>query len=563
MPRDTRPKVPEHVVSDQSADAHSARWKELLKSDPRRAVRALQLTGLSAESVEGDTAWDAVPVIEALQDVSCDPQGQVWKRLVRAGVVGALCQCVIKFGRVTVQHDPAAPPPSKETISEMNRELNSAWYGPLAIICCAFLKCAVPPTPTEQRMVEDLKTHWREVTDRIWHDPANSLTENRRAVLERAVLAQIVMRVTCIDPSLLNIIADPADKTLAICMRNWLHASAREDCVMNASLLLLMLDPDEHLPSRWRAHFDSHPLPPAHTLLSSILADVRSAPGEGGQETTPEQIVQAIVNAATRHLPKPADQFGLPDVFLELEFLRTLLRLGTKGACPALPRAAYKSEPLWLAITCVMRRAAREKAGRRHDHNVFILALNIFSGTLQPIQMENAECANAMIRGWVIAGLLDELDEFSSVLIHEPSGPLNLTMSLYTIKACIPKLSSETLTMLRSQFPRPGMIFQLLISSTMTQEEGDSHHKVFISPGGFLRAENPMWKQGAWQTLDDIAQTVALPGECSNRGCTKPAHGPTCGTRRCKGARYCSQTCMHRCASIVTRLTYLPILAMQ
>ncbi|KAI0370195.1 hypothetical protein BV20DRAFT_1019186 [Pilatotrama ljubarskyi] len=539
--RNARSRAAEDFVSGHAG--RSTRWKGLLNSDPRRAVRALQLTGFSAESVEGDTAWDATYIVEALQDVSRSSQGDVWRRLVQAGVVSALCQCIVKFGQVAIQHDPAATPPSEEMIGQMHREVHSAWYGPLAIICCALVNCTLPPTPTEKRMVEDLRLHWRAVTDRIWNDPANSLTENGWAVLERAALAQIVMRVTCIDPSFLDIVVDPPDVTLAICMRNWIHATAREDCVINTSLLLPLLDPDHHLPSFWRTHFDAHPLPPTHTLLFAIFARSKDASAEGN---SPEQISEAVVNAAARHLSMPTDAFGLPETFLELDFLRTLMENGTKGPCPALPRAAYKSAPLWSGTTHAIRRAAREKARRRQDNNVFILSLNILSATLQPIQEGDAEYADAMIHGWATAGLLDALDELLGVLIAEPSGPLNLTMIFYTIKACIPKLSPVTLAALRSQFPRPGMMFRLLISSTMTPEEDERHYAEFTSRQGFPRADNPMWKQGAWQTLDEVAVTVALPGECARRGCSRRAGGPMCGTKRCKGTRYCSKKCLQK-----------------
>ncbi len=68
----------------------SGKWKSLLKSDPRRVVRALTLTGFSAESIDGDTPWDAQHILLELEGVSKNAKGEVWKRLVNAGLIGAL-----------------------------------------------------------------------------------------------------------------------------------------------------------------------------------------------------------------------------------------------------------------------------------------------------------------------------------------------------------------------------------------------------------------------------------------------------------------------------------------
>lgn len=68
----------------------SVRWKSLVKSDPRRTVRALTLTGFSAESIDGDTPWDTQHILQELEGISRNAKGEVWKRLVNAGLIGAL-----------------------------------------------------------------------------------------------------------------------------------------------------------------------------------------------------------------------------------------------------------------------------------------------------------------------------------------------------------------------------------------------------------------------------------------------------------------------------------------
>ena len=65
-------------------------WNRTVRSDPGRAVRVLSLNGLSDETVEGDTVWDGVYIIEELQDLARDAKSQTWKGLVNAGVTVAL-----------------------------------------------------------------------------------------------------------------------------------------------------------------------------------------------------------------------------------------------------------------------------------------------------------------------------------------------------------------------------------------------------------------------------------------------------------------------------------------
>ena len=68
----------------------TARWKDLIRTDPPRAVRAMKIVGFNNESIEGDTMWDASCIMENLVPVSRDPKGEVWRRLVDAGVFTGL-----------------------------------------------------------------------------------------------------------------------------------------------------------------------------------------------------------------------------------------------------------------------------------------------------------------------------------------------------------------------------------------------------------------------------------------------------------------------------------------
>ncbi len=71
----------------------AARWKILVRTDPRRAVRALKIRGFTGESVEGDTLWDGPHIIGHLKTESAQPQSAVWRRLVEAGIFDAMSVC--------------------------------------------------------------------------------------------------------------------------------------------------------------------------------------------------------------------------------------------------------------------------------------------------------------------------------------------------------------------------------------------------------------------------------------------------------------------------------------
>ena len=71
-------------------EERSARWATLIRTDPRRAVRALTIVGFSSETIEGDTMWDTPHIIGHLKTASADTKSEVWRRLVEAGVFNAM-----------------------------------------------------------------------------------------------------------------------------------------------------------------------------------------------------------------------------------------------------------------------------------------------------------------------------------------------------------------------------------------------------------------------------------------------------------------------------------------
>lgn len=71
-------------------EERTSRWKNLIKTDPRRAVRALKVVGLDNETIDGDTMWDTQYVLQQLTPAAADPESEMWRRLVDAGLFDAL-----------------------------------------------------------------------------------------------------------------------------------------------------------------------------------------------------------------------------------------------------------------------------------------------------------------------------------------------------------------------------------------------------------------------------------------------------------------------------------------
>ena len=68
----------------------AARWQTLVKTDPKRTVRALTIVGFDKETVDGDTMWDMPHILMHLRGEAQNPRSEVWRGLVNSGVYDAL-----------------------------------------------------------------------------------------------------------------------------------------------------------------------------------------------------------------------------------------------------------------------------------------------------------------------------------------------------------------------------------------------------------------------------------------------------------------------------------------
>ena len=87
MARGTKLDVQRILAQDPE---RAARWQTLVKTDPKRTVRALTIVGFDKETVDGDTMWDMPHILVHLKSEAQNPRSEVWKRLVNCGVYDAL-----------------------------------------------------------------------------------------------------------------------------------------------------------------------------------------------------------------------------------------------------------------------------------------------------------------------------------------------------------------------------------------------------------------------------------------------------------------------------------------
>ncbi|RPD61850.1 hypothetical protein L226DRAFT_553092 [Lentinus tigrinus ALCF2SS1-7] len=523
----------------------AARWQTLVKTDPKRTVRALTIVGFDNETVDGDTMWDMPHVLVHLKNEAQNPKSEVWKRLVDAGVYNALCFCVLNAqGTALVKDENAATQAKAE--QQAKQQMYSPWFIPFQVICAAVLFCGNVVTPAEHRMIEDIRKHWSTMMQRIWTQPMYCLEPDQRGVVERAMLAQVPIRLAVLDPSFLGVFLKPSDLTFAVCFRNWIYASSRQDIQLNSGFLVALLS-QPHTPPHWTRYLESHPLPPMRALLPRIILGASKAAGQTPKKRTPQQAADTIVSSCVRHLRVP--EMTLNEQSLELHFLRALT-IPSKTEFLALPRAMFKSADIWAAAVEVLRRAAKE--GTDEAQEAYLDALEAFSALMGPISKEGPEFANALAVGWASCGLFEALDESVDYLVKIIGGPMTLTFILkILVDDVVPRVNAETRNLLRALFPRPRLASGLTVSLPGKPQEHMDQQAEFMSrikDTGDLDPSNPIWRQAAWEMLANLMAAIgvenALSVPCSRSSCNEPvsaARKVSC--KKCE-AQFCSQGCL-------------------
>ncbi|KAM5535715.1 hypothetical protein V8D89_010702 [Ganoderma adspersum] len=412
------------------------RWRVLVRTDPRRAVRAMKIVGFSNETVDGGTMWDAPYVMENLISLSKDPQSEAWKRLVDAGVFTGLSFTVLNCASMMATDGETCV--TQEQVEAKGQLRPSAWSIPLRVIFHAAGYCR-GVTATENKMVADLRHKWGDMMQRVWSRPMYSLLQTGDRSLERALVAQIAMRLTVLDPSFVGLsssLAKPSDFTLTVCFRNWMHATTPWDMQWNSRLIRGFLD-QGHVSDYWKSYLESHPLPALRHLLLRVVrgATVYVEPGPKERRRNPQQAAEAIVDAFVSHLMM--DEAELHDLEDELDFFRALF-IPSKTDYRALLKAIAQSTTVCPALVHVMRRAYQDEAEQTYGS-----AMQMFFNMLHPLK-QNLEFTDVVIAHWATSGLFGVLEESSEFLLSVNPGPMTFTLLMGVVQQSIPRLSPKT-----------------------------------------------------------------------------------------------------------------------
>ncbi|PIL36836.1 hypothetical protein GSI_00526 [Ganoderma sinense ZZ0214-1] len=512
-------------------------WSRTVRSDPGRAVRVLSLNGLNDETVEGDTGWDGVYVIEELQDLAREAKSQTWKGLVNAGVTVALCKCALNF-QAAVMHKHTTQPNQKEA-DKVAKDMYSPYFIPFEIMSNAMATCAIPPTATEKRFAEDIKKHWSTVMQRVWSEPARSLEVEPKQTRfkERIVVPQVASRVVLIDPSFLDTIFKPADLTLPVVFRFWMHSSGLQDTRMALSLLSPIIDPSGP-PENWKAHLTKKPAPPIKDLLPRLFLGASKTAGSN-KKRTPGQTADAVVSASARHL----DELDVGDLSWEYNFFHALFT-HSKEVNRVFNRAVYKSAKFWAANVSVLRRAAKHNGPNREG--IYMSALNTFTAMMDVVDNDGKDFMDALVYNWLSAGIFDALEETMQTCLNAPRGPMVLAGVITALDRYQPQCSAKTRKLFRSELPRPVLVKRLFVLSSFASVGTENTEN---DPAVMARKAAGIWMQRGWQTLAVLALRMADPDDCTRRTCEnkRSAEAEEKGLfvcEKCSMVKYCSDECL-------------------
>ncbi|KAI0722981.1 hypothetical protein C8Q76DRAFT_721168 [Earliella scabrosa] len=516
------------------------KWADVAKNDPRR------------KTVEGDEFSEIPLLFEELGTLSKQSTSKTWKGLVNAGIITALCKFALNStGFITyapfTRKEDGTLELSEESIKWAADHAPSPFFPAISLICNAAVSCAIPPTSTEIKMIEELKKQWSTLMQKFWSDPAQSLeAENPSRVRERAVVAQIIHLLAHVDPFFLEPIFKPADLTLPVIFRNWLYATAEYDSEVNATFLAPLLDNDESRDWKdWTPYMKEHPLPDIGTRLQRILLGATKGPDK--KKRTPNQAAEFIVSSFARHFRTSK---GL-NLGRNLELFSRLLA-ASEGQNIQIFRATYKSEALWTSLMQILKRNALNSSGPPRMTSLAMheaMSVLHLSHTIR-YKPEYQEHVDILIYNWLTAGLFDALDAVLPAIMNSTTGPMFVSFILTMIHMNLPKLSTKTREKLRSELPRSRLQGAFMIRANMGSLDP---RQLFAIWEGRAKIEcpfelhdprHPMWAQGAWQSLMKITFSVRpWRATCSRRGCEKSGDVGSC--KSCGVTPYCSAECLH------------------
>ncbi|KAI0650099.1 hypothetical protein C8Q79DRAFT_942261 [Trametes meyenii] len=529
------------------------KWTDIFENDPRRVCRLLLLNEFDGETLEGDAHNELGYAYIELKKLSRKSTSRTWKNLVDAGIITSLCKFAINqqhyvtFVMPDMTHDGKAEL-SQEAMERMRDNAPSPYIVALEVLCNAVCSCAIPPTSTERKTIDELKKHWSTIMQRVWSEPRETLEpgEGKGRVMERLVVGQIVHRVVRVDPTFLDVVLKPSDLTLAVSFRFWLYSTDEPDARSNSSLISPFL-PESMVQDHWAGHFASSPPPDIHTLLPRIL--LGASRGVEKKKRTPTQQADFIVSTFASHWQRFPPRYILE----EFELFASLLK-ATSTEWPPFARAVHRSEPLWSSMAGIMKRygAVDRNASLRGflPEGAAVAALRMYFNVLNG--PEGDEHVDTLTYSWLAGGLFDGLEGALGTIVRSARGPILLSSLFSALCNHLPKLSAKTMRKLRLELPRPRIMLPLIYLANDGNQDPAAllklvtdGNRVLQSPYSVRDPRHPIWSITAWQMLLKLTNTARPWREvCARRGCENTADGAVCP--ECDIAPYCGQECLNK-----------------
>ncbi|KAI0663118.1 hypothetical protein C8Q70DRAFT_1050807 [Cubamyces menziesii] len=539
------PDYPRHL------QAINQKWADLIKSDPLRVCRVLTLPSPKGETVEGDTFDDIPLIFDNLLSVAKESTEKTWKGLVEAGIVTSLCKWAINAEQLITKaymfmNDQGIAELSQEAMDYARDNAPGPYTPALEILCNAACSCAVPPTSTEQKMIEELKKNWPTMMQRIWSDPSLTLEpgSDPRRMRERVIVAQIAHRIAFVDPTFLDVILKPSDLTLAVAFRYWLYSTDTYDAMANGSLISPLLGTG--MPKHWEEYFKEHPPPDLRALLPRIL--LGSSRGTERKKRTPNQAAEFIVSVFPNHFRNLSGRFLMEEIIL---FIGLFAAAGTYAP---LCRAVFRSEALWSAFADVMKRYGKPELTTTEGpppQSIALQVLSLYNDVARSAEQQG--CIDTLVYNWLEGGLFDALDASIATIIHTLRGPVLISLLLSTLDNNLTKLSPKTRKKLKSELPRPITLVGLILLATKGNPDLDLFMMTFSGAESIIEQapmakgdpQHPVWALAPWQVLVRITHTLRpWRYSCTRRGCENPAY--TEGCTHCGVSPFCDTECLRK-----------------
>ncbi|KAF9075576.1 hypothetical protein BDP27DRAFT_1315301 [Rhodocollybia butyracea] len=549
-----------------SIPAKSSKWSKLVSTNPARVVAALSISPTETKSnTYGDSgeefifAMDAVrkvveamsrPIVSGSSNETEQERRREWDGLVNAGATEALCRNVCEL-----------------KADNMAQNAMSSFYPPFVMLYFAALGFSDGPdgegvlSDTDKRVLNVVRDNWREMINRWWTDPQNTLQPDSSHEPERLVVSRLLGNLLMRDSAVYSIIFDPSDHTLSLLTLHWVHAHspaiARSNMVLLRSLISFTFSQNV------TEYLKDNAKPSLPFFMSKIYAGLSSNP-QSQSQPNPTLLLETMSTRLT--LGPPGDPAHASYAVEDLAFCHDLFigyRELNESDASSFGDALRSAEAYWgnafkLTHSASSASSPTPQPQDQPQKEVAVAILNLAVKLV--LQRPEAEVA-AITRVWLRTGFFDTLDSMMGELVKIP-GVSRLLVFLFTSLKESAQAGVESgdfppdlMDALRDEFPRQKMAAAVIkVDMETQQQDGKSPSTRSFGGSGddeVPDASDPLWNNGLWQAVAWLHGLCRDPKVCcTRRGCAnrvrKEGEDGGVSLRKCSSCKefgYCGAEC--------------------